>query len=225
MSSFTRDLVIKKIKVEVKKNRFFAFFSKNKYKKVDRWKVYKTFIYQIGHKGSNNLVVVPEGFITDGASIPRFLWVFVGHPFAEYAQAAVLHDFLYSRKYFPRKECDEIFREAMGVLGVVALKIMAMYQGVRKFGWIPWNRSIRRRKKMKKKVLSIIGLSIVLLALQGCALHFVNEKGIKADVFDIITQVGTVEEGNAYYWSRLEIWIPNGPKREGINVSTNSIIK
>ncbi len=40
---------------------------------------------------------VPNGFQTDGASIPRPLWFLIGSPFApESIQAAVLHDYLYS---------------------------------------------------------------------------------------------------------------------------------
>lgn len=74
---------------------------------------------------------VPAGFETDFASIPRLFWTFVGHPAGQYAQAAVLHDWLYRTKAAPRAEADRIFREAMGVLEVPAWQRWAMWAAVR----------------------------------------------------------------------------------------------
>jgi hypothetical protein len=74
---------------------------------------------------------VPAGFDTDFASIPRLFWTLVGHPAGRYAQAAVLHDWLYRTAPVPRKEADRIFREAMAVLGVPAWQRWAMWAGVR----------------------------------------------------------------------------------------------
>jgi len=145
MSSFTKNLTITKIKIKVKKNRFFAFFSKNKYKNIDRWRVERAFDYHVGSEDSEEIIHIPDGLVTDGASIPRFLWVIVGHPMDEFAQAAVVHDYLYSLRgiyaedrIYSRKRCDEIFYEAMGALKVPKWKRIAMYQAVRCFGGIPW---------------------------------------------------------------------------------------
>ena len=74
---------------------------------------------------------VPAGFETDFASIPRAFWSLVGHPAGQYAQAAVLHDFLYRTKAVPRAEADRIFREAMQVLEVPAWQRWAMWAAVR----------------------------------------------------------------------------------------------
>lgn len=78
---------------------------------------------------------VPAGFETDFASIPRVFWTLVGHPAGQYAQAAVLHDWLYRTKAVPRAEADRIFREAMVVLQVPAWQRWAMWAAVRVAGW------------------------------------------------------------------------------------------
>lgn len=97
----------------------------------DYQRVTKAFTYYIGHEHSDKWVTVPEGFLTDGASIPKiFQWLLP--PFGEYAQAATLHDWLCEHYYVyhdtddfhpttlpvDRKEIDRIMYEAMRVLGV-----------------------------------------------------------------------------------------------------------
>lgn len=81
-------------------------------------------------------IVVPAGTICDGASIPRFAWTIIGHPFDEYLEDAVLHDFLYSKANteFYRAEADLIFRETMWNRNIARPKILAMYCAVRAFG-------------------------------------------------------------------------------------------
>lgn len=76
-------------------------------------------------------IVVPAGFRTDFASIPRLLWPLIGHPAGRYAQAASLHDWLYRNHLVSRAEADRIFREAMGTLGVPAWKRSLMWAAVR----------------------------------------------------------------------------------------------
>ncbi|MEY2689723.1 MAG: hypothetical protein RL375_3922 [Pseudomonadota bacterium] len=82
---------------------------------------------------------VPAGFETDFASIPRLFWTLVGHPAGRYAQAAVLHDYLYRTGAVPRREADRTFREAMDVLGVPAWQRWVMWAGVRVGGWAAYN--------------------------------------------------------------------------------------
>ncbi len=81
---------------------------------------------------STKVFQIPEGTKTDFASIPRgFRWLIsrVG----KYGKAAVLHDHLCSSKKTSRKEADQIFLEAMKVLGVGWLKRRTMYFGVRAY--------------------------------------------------------------------------------------------
>jgi hypothetical protein len=106
------------------------------------WKVERAFRYDVGEENSGDYVDVPAGFETDFASVPRPLWAFFP-PDGRYTQAAVVHDYLYNQRHIhgrKRSECDAIFLEAMGVLGVNWFKRHTMYRAVRSFGWIPWNK-------------------------------------------------------------------------------------
>jgi hypothetical protein len=86
------------------------------------------------------LVLVPPGFISDGASIPRIAWRVVGHPFADYLESAILHDWLYSTEFFPREGCDSVFLQAMEAQEIAAWRRMAMWRAVRDWGWLTWRR-------------------------------------------------------------------------------------
>lgn len=84
---------------------------------------------------SFGIVLVPKGFLTDGASIPRVFWPLLG-PHGDYFRAAVVHDFLYSPRNdeFSRAEADLIFREAMYNTGVPWCRREVIYAAVRLFG-------------------------------------------------------------------------------------------
>ena len=110
-----------------------------------RGKLFRSFIYHIGSKYSSNFITVPAGFVTDFASSPFFVWSFIP-PWGRYSKAAVVHDYIYQTKCRTRKEADDIFYEAMLVLGVPEWKAKLMYSGVRIFGLIPW---ILRRGEVK----------------------------------------------------------------------------
>ena len=84
--------------------------------------------------GGEHLITVPDGFVTDFASIPRaFRWMITGH--GKDRWAAVVHDWLYAEKY-DRKKADEIFYEALLISGVNKIKARTMYRAVRTGGWM-----------------------------------------------------------------------------------------
>lgn len=92
----------------------------------------------------NAIVEVPKGFVTDLASIP-FLLRPVFHVNGKHRYAAVLHDYLYSKKgkiqykrCISRKACDVIFYQAMRKSGVPSWKAHIMYYGVRIGGRPSW---------------------------------------------------------------------------------------
>lgn len=63
----------------------------------------------------SRIFVVPKGFKTDFASIPRIFWTIIA-PLGKHTLPAVLHDFLYTEGYkigISRKEADKIFYKAM----------------------------------------------------------------------------------------------------------------
>jgi len=90
---------------------------------------------------TKQLIVVPKGFISDCASIPRLLWPIIGQPFDwRWRKESVLHDFLYrtNGQIVTRKVADQIFYDALREGGLRYTKAKAMYLGVRLFGWLPW---------------------------------------------------------------------------------------
>jgi len=91
--------------------------------------------------------VIPAGFVTDGASVPRGLWNLFP-PFGRYNKAALLHDWLYQFGAMTRAQADWVFLEAMKELGVGFLTRWAMYSGVRAGGWVAWNGYARQREFM-----------------------------------------------------------------------------
>lgn len=92
---------------------------------------------------SKGEIVVPAGFDTDYASIPRIFWS-IYPPDGSYAPAAVVHDWLYWSQDFTRDESDRVFYEAMTALGVPWLRRQIIYRAVRLGGWAPWGKRARQ---------------------------------------------------------------------------------
>ena len=84
--------------------------------------------------------IIPEGFVYDGASIPRLIWSPLGvTPDGLHRAATLVHDYLYiNRRHFSytRKEVDKLFLRQMLILGMNRRKAKLMYRGVRLFGWV-----------------------------------------------------------------------------------------
>lgn len=122
------------------------------------------FIYEWKHQGENYKIVIPKGFITDIASVPRWFWIFGFTPDGLHRAAALAHDFLYrynkpsspkARKYlfkmdsfglwqdisdypWSRKQCDRLFCRIMKDYGTGSKKRWLMFKAVRLFGWLGW---------------------------------------------------------------------------------------
>ena len=129
-----------------------------------RWEVVADFEW----RGVN----VPAGFITDAGSIPRFVWWWT-RPEGVFP-AALIHDWRYARcgeeGAATKREADEEFRVNVRALGFRRTKSRACWLGPRMFGWIPWNRYMRRKKYCTNSPLKISGVSgiLCLLLLGGC---------------------------------------------------------
>lgn len=80
------------------------------------------------------VIHVPEGFSTDFASVPRLPVLYAAMGNIAHAPA-VVHDYLYSSREVSRREADEVFYEAMRVIGVPKWKALPMFWAVRAFGW------------------------------------------------------------------------------------------
>lgn len=108
------------------------------------WRLEHEFAYVIGTEGSEQIILVPAGFETDGASVPRLLWV-IYPTWGTYSRAAVIHDWLcYNvNRGTPlvicptKKVAADIFYEAMVVCGTGWLTRNILYWGVRLGALIP----------------------------------------------------------------------------------------
>src|SRR3712207_4168357 len=103
--------------------------------------LYQEYVYEI----NGYQIKVPQGFVTDLASVPRIFWS-IFPPFGKYTPAAIVHDFLYSKfndTGINRTLADRIFLLIMKELGVGYLKRNTMYKAVRVFGESSWKEKIR----------------------------------------------------------------------------------
>lgn len=78
---------------------------------------------------SGEVIIVPVGATTDGASTPKVIWNIIP-PFGTYWLAAVLHDYLYRVTKRLKNECDSLLLEAMESMGVDLVLREAIYEGV-----------------------------------------------------------------------------------------------
>lgn len=78
--------------------------------------VTRTFSFGMTGPDDSDRVIVPAGFCSDGASVPWFAQFPISN-WGKYAQAAIVHDFLYATHLRTRNEADDVFRTAIRVLG------------------------------------------------------------------------------------------------------------
>ena len=93
------------------------------------------------HSGVTDIVQIPRGFVTDGASIPRCVWPIVGPPIrSNHFRAAVVHDWLCenAQSYDERLMGDAKFFALLRKYGVPRWKRSVMYLAVRLAGWWTW---------------------------------------------------------------------------------------
>jgi hypothetical protein len=92
-------------------------------------------VYEID---AGRMIEVPQGFVTDGASVPRVFWSLLP-PWGRYSRAAVLHDRLCAlidrgtpHEAAPtRREADALFFEAMAASRVNVVTRWVLWIGVR----------------------------------------------------------------------------------------------
>ncbi|MDL0088172.1 DUF1353 domain-containing protein [Campylobacter gastrosuis] len=74
-------------------------------------------------------IIVPAGYKTNGANVPRLLWSIYPPNSPEYLSAVVIHDYLCDKEEY--KKADEILKKMMTELGVAKWKIYAFYYACR----------------------------------------------------------------------------------------------
>jgi hypothetical protein len=105
-------------------------------KSGEYWTILQPLVYE--SDVAQQVFAVPEGFVTDFASVPRLPLAFLLTGESAH-EAAVIHDYIYSRNLLPRAAADAVFREAMGATGEPSWRSWLMYLGVRLGGWVAWN--------------------------------------------------------------------------------------
>jgi hypothetical protein len=125
----------------------------------ERWEL----VEPVTYAGNTETFVVPAGFRTDFASVPRiFVWLLPRY--GKYTKSAILHDWLCARARegsFDRADADGLFRRSMRELGVPFVRRWLMWAAVR---WGSGPRSL---------VAPGIGQLLLVLLVTGPAMVFV----------------------------------------------------
>lgn len=134
----------------------YSYYAKEKLKK-DYWVVKKGFVYYLGDV-YNTYVTVPQGYLSDGASVPRMFWNIIP-PWGDYGQACVLHDYLCQYPYIykgtekielTRHQVNKIMLDSMQLLNVKLSKRYIMFFAVELYRLV-W-KDFARKNYMKEKV-------------------------------------------------------------------------
>ncbi|WP_368941617.1 DUF1353 domain-containing protein [Citrobacter werkmanii] len=111
-----------------------------------RWRLVEPFEFWLTDE-LGEVISVPAGYVTDLASVPRFMWA-IFPPHGRYAKAAIIHDWLYDNALWTKRKADRIFLDAMEVLDVPWWKRWSMYWAVRMFGKGNYRRSNKLRRSL-----------------------------------------------------------------------------
>jgi hypothetical protein len=89
--------------------------------------------------------IIPAGWISDGASIPRLLWPVLGSPFVgKHRAGCILHDFLYWKNVESQNYSDLCMYHKNRLDGVGWIKANLLYTGLCIGGWVAWNNHSKR---------------------------------------------------------------------------------
>ena len=98
-------------------------------------------------------IVVPKGFVTDFASVPRMFWSFVPKDGAHTAPA-ILHDWLYwHQDDIPRDTADRLFLDTMKYMNVKKRYRMVMYKTLQVFGGAAWEANAKAKAGGESRIL------------------------------------------------------------------------
>lgn len=101
--------------------------------KTNRFQLYQDFIITC----SKGIFTVPEGFVTDFASVPQVLQLLIKTDAPYIREASVLHDYLYDKQCaydITQNAADALLIEGMNVLGANAFQCTAVWQALAMFG-------------------------------------------------------------------------------------------
>lgn len=108
------------------------------------WVLANDLVFAIRETGQR--IVVPRGFVTDFASVPRVFWTFFPKH-GEYTRAAIVHDFLYWQQKCSREQADELFDIMMDASEVDSTTRFTIYAAVRVWGDDAWEENAEARQQ------------------------------------------------------------------------------
>jgi len=81
-------------------------------------------------------IMIPKGFVTDGASVPRVFWSLFPPNRTDYLPCAIVHDYLCDLREF--RKADECFLECLKHLKVSKFTTYTMFIAVRLYHMIKY---------------------------------------------------------------------------------------
>lgn len=114
------------------------------------WVLTQPLKYRIGI--SNEIIIVPRGFVTDLTSVPRFFWAMFPST-GKYMSAAILHDYLYYDQRCGKESADEIFDIEMKAFGVQEKEREIIYLAVKEFGDKSWKQNSESNRSGEIRVI------------------------------------------------------------------------
>lgn len=125
---------------------------------IRQWRLLEDWCYTLPN--SDIVIVIPKGFVFDGASIPKPLW-FLLSPTGLLLIPGLVHDFAYRYDYLwafdhqgrtfrysrnaGQKHWDKLFKTiALDVNGMSVIDYLA-YVALSGFGWIAWRGNRKRQ--------------------------------------------------------------------------------
>lgn len=97
-------------------------------------------------------VIVPAGFVTDLASIPRVFWSLLPTD-GTYTFPAIVHDYLYWTQGQTRELADKVLLYGMEDMKVSPVVAQAIYLAVRTGGGGAWSNNAKLRERGERRLL------------------------------------------------------------------------
>jgi len=85
-----------------------------------------------------NSTLVPKGFYTDGASVPRVFWSLFPPNRTDYLPCAIIHDYLCDLERY--KEADKIFEECLKDIAIPKWQRWLMVNAVKIYHYIKYRK-------------------------------------------------------------------------------------
>jgi len=102
------------------------------------WELIDDFVVKLDGKE----ITVPDGFVTNGASVPRIFWNICAPISGAFGEAAVVHDWGYSKRsnFNNKEDVDKILFDIGMENGASYFRALLVYLAVKIFGHKYWKK-------------------------------------------------------------------------------------